>query len=89
MLTETTQNGSSRPAHRSRLHEGAAVAVRAVLALDSSQAPGGDALVGELDGEVVAVITIRDGVVVADPFRTTAPVTKLLRRRRDAVLGTV
>lgn len=61
--------------------------MRAVLALDSSQAPGGDALVGEVDGEVVAVITIRDGTVIADPFRATDPVTGLLRRSRQRFLA--
>jgi hypothetical protein len=58
------------------------VAVGAVPALDSLHAPGGDVLAGELDGEIVAVITIREGIVVADPFRPTAAVVDLLRRRR-------
>jgi hypothetical protein len=58
------------------------VAVRAVASLDSSQAPGADVLAGELNGEIVAVITIREGIVVADPFRPTTAVVALLRRRR-------
>jgi|KBSMisStaDraftv2_1062788.scaffolds.fasta_scaffold5321254_1 hypothetical protein len=69
MLTEETQVGDT-------------VAVRAVAALDSSQAPGADVLAGELNGEIVAVITIREGIVVADPFRSTTAVVDLLRRRR-------
>jgi hypothetical protein len=62
------------------------IAVGGVKALDSSQAPGGDALAGELNGEIVAVITIRDGVVVADPFRPTTGVVDLLRSRRARIL---
>ena len=63
------------------------VAVGAVAALDSARAPGGDALVGELNGEIVAVITMRDGDVVANPFRATAAVVDLLRNRRAALLA--
>jgi hypothetical protein len=63
------------------------IAVGAVAALDSARAPGGDALVGELNGEIVAVITMRDGDVVANPFRATAAVVDLLRNRRAALLA--
>ena len=58
------------------------VRVRAVAALDSAAAPGQDALVAEVDGEIVAVITLRDGLVVADPFRHTRDVVALLHKRR-------
>jgi hypothetical protein len=63
------------------------ITVGGVMALDSSQAPGRDALVGELDGEIVAVITIREGVVVANPFRATAAVVDQLKSRRDVLLA--
>ena len=63
------------------------VAVGSVAALDSARAPGGDALVGELNGEIVAVITMRDGHVAANPFRATAAVVDLLRSRRAALLA--
>jgi hypothetical protein len=63
------------------------IAVGAVAALDSARAPGGDVLAGELNGEIVAVITIRDGHLVANPFRATAPVVDLLRRRRATLLA--
>jgi hypothetical protein len=63
------------------------ITVGGVAALDSSQALGGDALAGEQDGEIVAVITIRDGVVATNPFRATAAVVDQLRRRRAALLA--
>ena len=63
------------------------IAVGAVAALDSARAPGGEVLAGELNGEIVAVITIRDGHVVANPFRATAAVVDLLRRRRATLLA--
>ncbi len=65
---------------------GDTIAVGGVAAMDSSLAPGGDALVGELNGEIVAVITVRDGLVVANPFRATAAVVDLLRRCRATLL---
>ena len=63
------------------------IAVGAVAALDTARAPGGDVLAGELNGEIVAVITIRDGHVLANPFRATAAVVDLLRRRRGQAVG--
>ena len=73
------------PPVRPRRHD--IVAVGAVAALDSARAPGGDVLAGELNGEIVAVITMRDGCVVANPFRATAGVVDLLRSRRAALLA--
>jgi hypothetical protein len=73
-----TQLAEARPA--------GTIAVRGVADMDSSLAPGRDALVGELSGEIVAVITIRDGLVVANPFRETAEVVELLRRHRATFL---
>jgi hypothetical protein len=76
--TDSTRSGSQPPG---------TIAVGGVEALDSSQAPGGEALAGELNGEIVAVITIRDGVVVANPFRSTATVVDRLRRHRAMLLA--
>ena len=71
---------------RAKAKPAGTIAVRGVAAMDSALATGHDALVGELGGEVVAVITIRDGLVVANPFRETAAVVDLLRRRRAMFL---
>jgi len=61
--------------------------IRTVAELDSSRSPGADALIGEVAGEVVAVITMRDGHVVANPFRQTKAVVELLRMRRAQLVG--
>lgn len=84
MLTEGTRTGSTL----TTLPSSGTIAVRPVLALDSSRAPGADALLGELNGEAVAVITVRDGVIIADPFRSTPAVTERLRRSRETFLAT-
>jgi hypothetical protein len=83
MLTTNVRTDSTRSGSQLR----GSIAVRSVEALDSSQAPGGDALAGELNGEIVAVITIRDGVVVANPFRATAAVVDRLRYHRAMLLA--
>ncbi len=66
---------------------GDTITVDCVAALDSLNGPGEDALAGELNGEMVAVITIRDGLVVAHPFRATAAVVDLLKTRRAGLLA--
>jgi hypothetical protein len=54
-----------------------------LAALDSSRVPGGDLLVAEVDGELVAAVS--DAGVIADPFRPTADVVQLLRLRGTVV----
>lgn len=59
--------------------------------LDSSHAPQGRVLLGVVDGETRAALSIEDGHVVADPFHPTADVIALLALRaarlRDADQG--
>jgi hypothetical protein len=49
--------------------------------LDSQRPLGGQILLGEIDGEAAAAISLNDNRVVSDPFRHTAHVTQLLRMR--------
>jgi hypothetical protein len=60
-------------------HEAAALARLAEL--DSATTPIAPALVAEVAGEVLAAISLADGVLVANPFRRTADVVELLRAR--------
>jgi hypothetical protein len=50
-----------------------------LAALDSSEAPPGPVLLVEVDGELRAALSLKDGAVVADPFHPTAALTALLR----------
>jgi len=50
-----------------------------LAALDSARALTGDTVVGEVDGRIVAAVSLHDGRVVADPFAPTADVVEVLR----------
>ena len=58
-------------------------AVARVAALDSSRPPAAPAIIAELDGRIVAAISVGDGAVVADPFEPTAQIVQALRLRRE------
>jgi hypothetical protein len=50
--------------------------------LDSAAALGGDLVIGaEMDGRLLAAISVADGTVVADPFTRSAAAVELLRLR--------
>jgi hypothetical protein len=57
-------------------------AVARLAALDSRRVPAGQLLLAEIDGEPWAAVAIGSGAVIADPFRPTAALVDLLRRRR-------
>lgn len=63
-------------------------ALARIAALDSRTVPGGDVLVAEADGEVVAALAIATGEYVADPFRRTADAVALLRLRAERMRET-
>lgn len=64
---------------RARAVDGAAI--RRVAELDSRRVPAGPLIVAEVDGEVVAATPLAGGCVVADPFRPTAGIVRLLELR--------
>jgi hypothetical protein len=49
-----------------------------LAALDSTRPLSGRVIVAELDGRVVAAISLHDGRVVADPFVPTADLVEML-----------
>lgn len=59
--------------------------------LDSRSLPAGRLLVAEVDGELVAAISLDDGASVANPYRPTAAIVRLLelRARRLQARGTI
>jgi len=54
---------------------------------DSSTAPGGDVLVAESEGRLLAAISLADGALIADPFARTGELRSLLSLRAGQ-LGT-
>lgn len=55
------------------------LALARVAALDSAPVPPTPLLVAEVDGELRAALSLRDGSAVADPFHPTAELVALLR----------
>jgi hypothetical protein len=58
-----------------------ATAVARLAALDEAPVPAGELLIGIVDDEPWAVLSLADGRAVADPFRRSAGVVRLLRER--------
>ena len=65
-----------------------AAAVARLAELDSRPVPGGELLLAEADGELVAAYSLQTGASIADPFRPSGDVAALLelhaRPRRPA-----
>jgi hypothetical protein len=59
--------------------DGAAIA--RLAALDSAEPPRGPLLLAEVEGELRAALSLRDGSAIADPFHRTAALLELLRAR--------
>ena len=57
------------------------VALTTLATLDSRHAPAHPVLLAEVDGGVVAALSLLDGTAVADPFLPTADLVDLLRAR--------
>jgi hypothetical protein len=55
--------------------------LRRLALLDSARPLAGQKLLAEHGGTLVAAVSIDDGSVIADPFRTTADTVELLRIR--------
>ena len=52
-----------------------------LAALDSQAPLTGSILIGELHGEPVAALSLRDDRTIADPFKPTGPLLATMRRR--------
>jgi hypothetical protein len=56
--------------------------------LDSQAPLQGDALIAKLDGVAVTALSLRDGRLVADPFKRTAAIGDHLRMRASSITAT-
>jgi hypothetical protein len=57
------------------------LALLRLAALDSAEVPAKPLLVAEVDGELRAALSLRDGVAIADPFHPTRALVELLSSR--------
>jgi hypothetical protein len=55
--------------------------LRRLAQLDSAQEPEGQTLIGEVQGEPVAAVSLADGRSIADPFVLAGPILELVRLR--------
>ena len=46
---------------------------------DSRPVPHGQMVVAEVDGELIAAVSVADGTAIAEPFRHTAHIVRMLR----------
>jgi hypothetical protein len=56
-----------------------------LAALDSRRIPSGELFVAEVEGRLLAAVSIDTGAVIADPFEHTASIVDLLRVHSRAV----
>ena len=61
--------------------------LRRVAELDSSPLPRRELLIAELDGEILAAVSMADARAIADPFRPTADLVELLHARAAQLRG--
>ena len=64
-----------------RTTPGDAEALARLAALDSKRPLAGDALVAEVDGELLAAVSLTGDDVIANPFRPTADLVAMLEMR--------
>ena len=62
---------------------GDATALMRLAGVDSRSAPGGELLGAEVDGRLLAAISLENGNVIADPFAPTSELRKLLQLRAE------
>jgi hypothetical protein len=62
-----------------------AAALRRLAALDSARPLTGRVLIGEIDGQPAAALSLKTGAAIADPFQRTERLRMYLRMRGAAV----
>lgn len=62
-------------------------ALRRIAQRDSRPIPNGELLIAEVNGEAQAAIALATGEVIADPFRPTAELVRMLGLRRSQLRG--
>jgi hypothetical protein len=65
-----------------------AAALARLAALDCGRIPAGDLLVAEVDGELWAAVAVGCPAAIADPFRPSAAIVRLLHMRASQLDAT-
>lgn len=78
-MTDLTDAGVALFIRRAREED--ACALRRLAALDGAPPPAGAMLIAECHGHLVAAVPLGGGRAIADPFRATAGVVRLLELR--------
>jgi hypothetical protein len=90
---QTTPTAAAVTIRRLTDSEGDRAALRRLAELDSGTELGGQVLVAEIEGSILAAIAVAEGDVLADPFSRTAELRSLLElraaqlRRRERIRG--
>lgn len=83
-----TRNNTPAPPITIRpAHPGEGKALRRLAQLDSAELPRGELLVALMGEELVAAVSIERGEAIADPFRPSAGLVKLLSARAAQLRG--
>jgi len=61
-------------------------AIARLIEMEEADPLGGEVLLAELDGAVLAAVSLRDDRAVADIFKPTADVVRMLRERREQLI---
>ena len=70
-----------------RAHSSDTGALVRLAALDSASPPTGEALLGEVGGELWAAVEVDSGAAIADPFRPSGELVDLLRLQASLEAG--
>ncbi len=62
-----------------------AMSITRLAELDSASVPHGPLILAEVDGELLAALSITDLTVIADPFHRTVELVTLLRDHVDRI----
>ena len=81
MISTETQINTAMTIRRVDRTDADAAQLAELAERDTRQVPGGPVLGAEVDGRLVAAISLTSGELIADPFRPTSELQALLRLR--------
>jgi hypothetical protein len=89
MMYYTGSTHSSEMVTIRAAHSTDGAALRRIAERDGRVVPDGELVLAEVDGEAQAAIALATGEVIADPFRPTAELVRMLSLRRGQLRSEV